>query len=674
MDICNEAGTGGGGSRSLRLSLHVRRKVSFPADFSSETTISRLKIRARSVYLLDAESLNILKCLKPGRHQVQGNRHAIAIDSEGWELIRPAEDCVLCCSPAGLSIAPASGATFPAAIGIKKSARGLIDVSPDARSVLRCFSAVCSRPVEQSPYRSHPFFRDDPPVVRVVEGPSGPYDEPAQPAMVWYLPDDLRFLYAIAPLAYYLGAAIRPGETPTVGIRSSTCELPASPRQFERWAGRMLSRTFQMDCAIRHSATVGEPLAGIDVQRILGYSPEELMLMGMPDRFLLYLEALRSPERAFYPWHLASYVDPVPRSAELLPYLLRSLSAVYAPESSPVSERDVVTLSVKAFNDQCAMRSRGSDDGSSEVVLPELQSARDHQWFSGRCPIDATMSSLEALKNGEKFGPPQMEPEVVVICNEDAMMKEARAIKKLLEGVASVEVRRHLGREDLLHAFAEDFDLLHFAGHCDPGGLRCPDGHADLSQVETCNVRAFFLNCCASYRQGARLIEKGSACGIGTMFRVIDEAALDVSLGFYRLLAYGYPVLASYLGARECSVTGKEYLLLGDGSLPVVCSRGAVVPFYRLARKCGQLSLQCDISSPSKGFLIESPGIYAVPDTGFEISDIGPETIPGLKGLPDGMCLYCGRIFPDVASAVDVALAGCRKSLAAPAVVKLGIL
>ena len=116
----------------------------------------------------------------------------------------------------------------------------------------------------------------------------------------------------VAPLSFYLGASVDIGDSPSVDLRRETVDLPAGFRQFERWAGRMLSRSFQADCAVRYAAATGKRLAGIDVQAILGYAPEELMLMGMPDRFRLYMEGLRSSGRAFNTWHTAAYVDPVP--------------------------------------------------------------------------------------------------------------------------------------------------------------------------------------------------------------------------------------------------------------------------------------------------------------------------------------------------------------------------
>jgi hypothetical protein len=60
--------------------------------------------------------------------------------------------------------------------------------------------------------------------------------------VAFHLPPDLRYLYAVAPLSFYLGASVDIGDSPSVGLRTETVDLPAGRRQFERWAGRMLSR------------------------------------------------------------------------------------------------------------------------------------------------------------------------------------------------------------------------------------------------------------------------------------------------------------------------------------------------------------------------------------------------------------------------------------------------
>jgi hypothetical protein len=145
------------------------------------------------------------------------------------------------------------------------------------------------------------------------------------------------------------------------------------------------------------------------------------------------------------------------------------------------------------------------------------------------------------------------------------------------------------------------------------------------------------------------------------MFRVIDEAALDVCTGFYRMLAYGYPVMTSYLGARECSVTGKEYLLIGDGYHNVFNCPGVVLPFYRLRRNGLGFTLQCTMTGRDKGLIIGAGTDRAVPDTGFEVSGLQADDLPRECDQLEGMCLYSGSLYDSVVTAVQAALVDLRR-------------
>jgi len=638
-----------------------QRGISFPVDYCGETSIDRLTVRAQAAYIVDLEDIESVLCARYGRYPVYGNRQAVVLESGDRLYVSPEDDCILEFAAGKASLQAQGPGSKMVSVGIKRNPRYTVATGGDTESLFGCVSALCAVRDKLSPWHSHPFFRQGLPDISLLPSGVSVKHDRAVSSVAFRLPPDLRYLYAIAPLSFYLGASVDIGDSPSVDLRRETVDLPAGFRQFERWAGRMLCRSFQADCAVRYAAASGERLAGIDLQAILGYAPEELMLMGMPDRFRLYMDGLRSSGRAFNTWHTAAYVDPVPSSIELMPYLMRSLSAVYTPAGTPVAERDVVSLSVRDYLAQRVPVMRGGTDAAETILLPSLYGAQARLWFSGGCPVDAALSSIGALKNGRNYSRDRAMPEVCIICNEPPMLKESLLIQRQLEGIAAIEVRANLSRSDLLHTFSEGFDVLHYAGHCERPGLKCPDGYADLSMAEESNVPFFFLNCCSSYIHGIRLIEKGSVCGIATMFRVIDEAALDVCAGFYRMLAYGYPVMTSYLGARECSVTGKEYLMIGDGYYNVFSGRDIVLPFYRLRRNGSRFTLQCNLSGIDKGLIIRAGGGRAIPDTGFELSGLQADDLPGECDRMEGMCLYGGSLYDSVAGAINAALIDFRR-------------
>ncbi len=657
----SSAGICGAGTGCRTIEAERLPEISFPVDYCSETSIDGLTVSARAAYLIDLEDIESVRCAGYGRHRIKGNRQAVVLETGDRLYVSPEDDCVLEFTAGKARLLAQGPCRTMASVGIKRKCMYTMTTGGYVESLFKCISSLCAIKDKLSPWRSHPFFRQDLPDISLLPAGAGAsQDTPVSP-IAFRLPPDLRYLYAVAPLSYYLGASVDIGDSPSVDLRGEPVDLPAGSRQFEQWAGRMLGRSFQTDCAVRYSAANGKRLAGIDVQAILGYAPEEIMLMGMPDRFRLYMGGLRSSGRAFNTWHTAAYVDPVPSGIGIMPFMMRSLSAIYAPAGSPVAERDVVTLSVRDYQAQRAPLMRGCQDAAETVLLPSLYSAQDQLWFSGGCPVDASPSSIGALRNGRQYPRDRAMPEVCIVCNDSPMLKESLLIQRQLDGIASVEVRANLSRSDLLHTFTEGFDVLHYAGHCERPGLKCPDGYADLSLAEESNVPFFFLNCCSSYIHGTRLIEKGSVCGIATMFRVIDEAALDVCDSFYRMLAYGYPVMTSYLGARECSVTGKEYLLIGDGYHNVFNGREVALPFYRLRRNGLGFTLQCNMSGRAKGLIIGTDSGRAIPDTGFEVSGLQADDLPGECDQLEGMCLYSGNIYDSVAAAIKAALIDLRQ-------------
>jgi hypothetical protein len=147
------------------------------------------------------------------------------------------------------------------------------------------------------------------------------------------------------------------------------------------------------------------------------------------------------------------------------------------------------------------------------------------------------------------------------------------------------------------------------------------------------------------------------------MYRLLDEAALDVCTSFYRMLARGYPIMTAYLGARECSVTGKEYLLIGDGFYKVFNKGDSLRPFYKLSRISLGFTVQCTLPGRDKGLIVHAHNGQAVTDTGFEMTGLRAEdlSLPD-EGL-DGMCLYGSGLYDCMGDAVRVALIDLKRSL-----------
>lgn len=510
-------------------------------------------------------------------------------------------------------------------------------------------SSLCTYDPLSSPQKSNPLFRR--PVVGLAGRLSGPG------AISFHLPPDLGALYTVSTLAYYLGASVVMDDEPYIdaGVDIAIPDMP----ELEAWAGETLRRTFYLDCAVRFAALSGGVLNGLDLRKLLGLPAEEVFRMGPGERLLLYLGAPVIP--GLPRWHMAAYLDPVPESVDALPFLMRSLAAIYTPRASPVSEREVVSMSIREYIGKCSGPVTTGAPGR-HVVMPSLCGAASQLWFSDGFPVGASKMSVRSASR-EGLSRKSKCASVCIVCNEESMSGEAEAIVQALAHTpASIEILWNTDVSGFLKAFGRGFDVVQVIGHCDERGFKCRDGFASVEDVRENRTPMFFLNSCASYREAALLVERGSACGVATLFRVLEEAAVDVCRDFYRMLGSGYTASVALDAARECSALGKEYLLVGDGSF--TCFEGdPLKPFYRINSKEDGYSLGCTMGNVDKGYVVSSwspRGRTMVSDLGFETGSMQAQQLAAISGKFKGYCLYGHRLYDSVGDAVLKVLEGSR--------------
>jgi len=513
-----------------------------------------------------------------------------------------------------------------------------------------------------TPLRSNPAYRQDPPAIRIVGGDISRRTA-RKDGFSFHLPADYRFLYSAAPLAYYLGAPVLADGEPYVSFKSAG-PMPVPEARAEEWMGDMLRRTFYLDCAVRYTWLSGRTLNGLDVEEFLGVGADDVYCMEAGERFLLYA-GISSGIPGLPRWHMASYVDPVAESVEALPFLLRSLSAIYSPRSIVTTERGLVSMAGRDFLGRRTVPERAGDGVTCTVVVPSLREAGSQLWFSSGFPIDAAKASVRALENRRKFGRgKKARVRVGIICNEPAMKEEVDVIVNALsDSPVSIQVYWGVGVAQFAGIFARGFDVVQLIGHCDVRGFKCSDGFARVRDIKENNTPMFFYNSCSSHREAAMLVEKGSVCGVATFFRVLEEAAVDVCRGFYFMLGAGYPASVSIKAAMECSVLGKEYLLIGDGSY--TCFDGDdLMWFYRIERRAEGYALGCTICNTDKGNIVSSwlpEGKRAITDLGYETRPLRGEHLTAIARKFKGYCLYDRNIYRSVEEAALKAMLDERR-------------
>lgn len=423
--------------------------------------------------------------------------------------------------------------------------------------------------------RTYPTLRGHPPLVEIgdeLDVPAVVREQTPDVGIELLVPPDYTTLFVTAPLAYYLQASVETAEVdepmlcaPSEGIRESLGRLP----RLETTVERLLRKAFFLDCLVRNSGPYGTNLAEESLLDALDLDGASLYHASPVERLRTYLAVpFQAVEHRLPDWHLSTYVDPDPAYVETLPFLLDSLSLIYPPKTSELDGSELVTRSLDDF-----YRAQGPGTVASvDVVKPELRGGRVHGWLADGVPIDVFKSTPSAYRNRLSYMDRQHDEAIVsVVLNDQDMDKEhadvARIYREGSEDLPiTVNVYEELATDELASVFEAEHDFVHYIGHCEEDGLRCPDGYMPASMLDAVNTQTFFLNACGSFHEGMALVEKGAVTGGVTFTKVLNDHAVKVGSAFARLLIHGFSFERALRIARRRIMMGKDYAVVGDGT------------------------------------------------------------------------------------------------------------
>lgn len=202
---------------------------------------------------------------------------------------------------------------------------------------------------------------------------------------------------------------------------------------------------------------------------------------------------------------------------------------------------------------------------------------------------------------------PEVSPiEIHVVCNDPSMQDESIVGEYYqLNDRHQFEVSIHTGLEtaDFRDVLAGSSDFLHYIGHVDDDGIRCPDGHLDTGTLSDVGVKAFLLNTCDTHEQGFGLVEAGSLGGIITLSDIADSVATQAGTQLARLLAAGHTLRTSIHVLRKQLLSGTRWLVIDNGNLSIYqCKSGN--PLYLSISEVEDETYRTDVYtfvSPSHG-------------------------------------------------------------------------
>jgi hypothetical protein len=453
-----------------------------------------------------------------------------------------------------------------------------VTVTEDPHDVMAALSTFGSALKTTSVERSYPTLRGHPPAVELGDELAIPdsLDVPDTGVTV-EVPPELRYVYPVASLAYYLGATVEPGPEPRLVTDTGFSHPLSGPRGFEETVARTLKQLFLLDCCTR---TEGYYTVDLHERRAVAEAVD-LDFAALYDAPLAaqveaYLDvpydvvAEQVPE-----WKLTTHVAPTAENAELLPFLVTDLAVIRLPSERATGESTAQLAALSAFTRDGFTRSASDDAlGSPPLVQPEQTDSIEQSWAGENAPFGASKSSIQAFQNRLDREPSTGDIDITVVCNDAAMDEEgdlARQVYGSREHLPfDVQTYRNLSVDALRAVVETDADFLHYIGHIDADGFQCADGRLDARDIETVGVDAFMLNACRSYEQGMALLDGGAVGGVVTLAEVINSGAVRVGRTMVRLLNQGFPLRAALTIAKDESIVGGQYIVVGDGNVDVV--------------------------------------------------------------------------------------------------------
>ncbi|PSP71865.1 hypothetical protein BRC86_14130 [Halobacteriales archaeon QS_3_64_16] len=465
-----------------------------------------------------------------------------------------------------------------------------VTTTAEPRDLMAAISTFGSALKTTSPERSYPTLRGHPPTVELGETLQVPpeLDVPDTGVRI-ELPPEPGPIFVAAPLAYYLGARLVPGEDAQIVANGGFEHALESARGFEVEVERALKQVFFLDCVTRTEGIYPVELA----ERREAESRIELDFAALYDRPLAErLETyLRVPftaiEDLLPEWKLTTHIDPVAESVETLPFLVDDLAVVRTPAASAEKGSAAQMAAFEEFvrgevaaNAETFTRSRSvatQPSESNSYVQPEKTESLEQAWVGDGTPLGASKATAQAYRNRLDREPTEGPIEIAVVCNDPEMDEERADVDRVYGSRSELpfEVSMHhdLTTGELEAILTSGTDFLHYIGHIEAGGFECADGTLDASELESVGVGAFFLNGCASYEQGIALVERGAIGGVVTLTDVINTGAIRIGRAMGRLLNSGFPLGVALELAREESVVGSQYLVVGDTGLAVAQAR-----------------------------------------------------------------------------------------------------
>lgn len=468
-----------------------------------------------------------------------------------------------------------------------------ITISESPSDLLEALSYMGTGLKSHSPERSFSTLRGHPPLIEVGDALTIPGElERPETGVRIEIPEQIRYAFPAASLAYYLGADVKSAPDAHPRLRtehgfeypltqpSKHVDSNSELARYEQAIAEVLQQTFLLDCLTRT-----EGLYPLDLYERTQLEPEldldfeQLYNTSLQSRLEAYLSTEFETIQNYLPtWMTIGHVAPSRQNIAAIPHLVNDLAIIKSPKARQATRSDNVNRAVTSF-----VRGEADAKPGLKLVKPEPEQTQNAIWFDEGAPIGGTKGILEAYRNRVEVEARPGALKIAVVCNEESMKTEFGRIKGTYgaDGLDPIETDYYnqITVSELTEVFTSEYDFVHFIGHIQESGFNCSDGRLNVSEVtEPIQIRTFLLNGCRSYTQGVALLRQGAIAGVVTTTDVVNNRAADVGDKFSTLLNRGFSLNAATSIIDEVGYSNDNYITIGDGLFnPIEPTEGAPI-------------------------------------------------------------------------------------------------
>ncbi len=398
---------------------------------------------------------------------------------------------------------------------------GTITVPNDPHALMEAVSHLGSSIKEFSAERSWPSLRGHPPRITIGDSLSIPPSiQKPETGVRITVPPNLADIYRIAPLAFYLGATVEPGETAALHLDTGYSE-PFKERDgsIEPAVDELLRRCLFLDTLVRIGGYYSLPRYEYDALGDgLPFYPPNLYDRSISEQLMEYLEVPYEQIEPYVPtWSMTATLRSRIDDAELLTHVCNVLGTVHVENEIPAKR----SARTRVFD------AEGIDGYSA-----------------GTIPPGGTALSIPAFERGLAYEHPTEETVSFGLVLDDAT--QAQSVRAAIESETTlvepeqVDIVRKPSKKAVATLLEANHDFVYCVPPVTEGSIECIDGHVSKDHGGSSPPAVWMSSEVGSEGRDRQSFEPDGFVSID----VADSVGVQELINVIELIRYGFPVAA----------------------------------------------------------------------------------------------------------------------------------